>query len=322
MNDSSISSSHYTKIDYNTLQKRIGKLHLKQRLNIQATHVAEILSFNRWHLYVENMVWLHHAIVWGLKLSFLLGRGRRNGLDIHLTHNVIRRVDLPRAFDGFRILHLSDLHLDGHQDLNAAILPLLDGLDFDICVMTGDYRFLTFGSYDVVLEKMEELVKSIKKPIYGILGNHDFIEMVGPFEEMGITMLLNESAEIARSNESIYVVGVDDAHYYEVANLEKAVTNIPEEAFSLLLCHTPDLYRKAHFLDFSLMLSGHTHGGQLCLPGGIAVITNASCPREYAKGAWQYHNLHGYTSRGTGSSGLFVRFNCPPEITIHTLYCA
>ena len=309
-------------INYSELRERIGKLHLKQRLNIQINHVAEAFSVNRRHLNIENMVWLHQVLYWGLRLSFMLNRGRRNALDIQIVEHAIRLPDLPAAFDGFRILHLSDLHLDGHHDLTTALVERLTGLEFDICVMTGDYRFLTFGPYDVVLEKMERVVKSIEKPVYGILGNHDFVETVFPFEDLGITMLLNESAEIIRENATIHIAGVDDPYYYEVTNLEKAAMNIPEEAFSILLCHTPEPYRKAHYLDFSLMFAGHTHGGQLCLPGGIAVITNSNCPRQYTKGAWQYENLQGYTSRGIGSSGLFVRFNCPPEIIIHTLHCA
>ena len=67
------------------------------------------------------------------------------------------------------------------------------------------------------------------------------------------------------------------------------------------------------------MLCGHTHGGQICLPGGVPVMTNADCPRKYCVGAWRYHGMHGYTSRGTGVSMVDVRLNCPPEVTLHRL---
>ena len=68
-----------------------------------------------------------------------------------------------------------------------------------------------------------------------------------------------------------------------------------------------------------LNLAGHTHGGQICLPGGIPLMVNASCSRRYCKGPWRYHALDGYTSVGSGVSMVDVRLNCPPEITIHRL---
>jgi hypothetical protein len=85
------------------------------------------------------------------------------------------------------------------------------------------------------------------------------------------------------------------------------------------LAHSPEPYRLAAHAGFDLMLSGHTHGGQICLPGGIALMTNADCPRRFCKGAWRYHTMQGYTSVGSGSSVVGVRFNCPPEMTLHQL---
>ena len=87
----------------------------------------------------------------------------------------------------------------------------------------------------------------------------------------------------------------------------------------MLLSHTPELYRQAAHAGFDLMLCGHTHGGQICLPGGVPVLTNADCPRRYCAGRWRHHRMHGYTSRGTGVSMVDVRLNCPPEVTLHRL---
>ena len=102
-------------------------------------------------------------------------------------------------------------------------------------------------------------------------------------------------------------------------NFEKAAQNIPPEALAILLSHSPEPYRLAAHTGFDLMLSGHTHGGQICLPGGVALMTNADCPRRFCRGAWRYHHMQGYTSLGSGSSVVGVRFNCPPEITLHHL---
>src|SRR5581483_390249 len=112
---------------------------------------------------------------------------------------------------------------------------------------------------------------------------------------------------------------IDDAHHYRLHDLEKARQAIPPDAPSVLLSHTPEAYHQAAAASFKLMLSGHTHGGQICLPGGFALITDANCPRRFAKGAWRHGNLIGYTSVGSGASIVDVRLNCPPEVTLHRL---
>lgn len=110
-----------------------------------------------------------------------------------------------------------------------------------------------------------------------MLGNHDTIRMVPGLEEMGIRMLLNECEMIARGNQRIHLAGIDDAHFYRVDNIEKAASTIPDDEFSILLSHTPEIYRQAAHADFSLLLCGHTHGGQICLPGSILSPSIRSC---------------------------------------------
>src|SRR5213078_5219961 len=82
---------------------------------------------------------------------------------------------------------------------------------------------------------------------------------------------------------------------------------------------TPATYRQAAYADFNVLISGHTHGGQICLPGGIPLTLDSVLPRRMGSGAWKYHEMAGYTSVGAGSSVVPVRFNCPPEITLHHL---
>jgi hypothetical protein len=91
---------------------------------------------------------------------------------------------------------------------------------------------------------------------------------------------------------------------------------------SILLSHTPEAYRRAAHAEYNLMLCGHTHGGQICLPGGLPVLTDTASPRRFARGAWCYHGMIGYTSAGAGTSIVDVRLNCPPEVTLHRLRCA
>ena len=192
---------------------------------------------------------------------------------------------------------------------------------YDICVLTGDYRGETFGPFEVALDGVGRVRSRLKGPIYGVLGNHDTIRMVPGLEAMGIRMLLNECEPIARDDQRIFLAGVDDAHFYRMDNIEKAVAKVPEGGFSILLSHTPEIYRQAAHAHFRLMLSGHTHGGQLCLPGSIPIMLEAVLPRRMGAGAWQYHGMTGYTSVGAGTSVVPVRLNCPPEITLHCLRC-
>ncbi len=143
--------------------------------------------------------------------------------------------------------------------------------------------------------------------------------MVPGLEAMGIRMLLNEAETIERSGSCIHLAGIDDAHFYRMDNIEKAATSIPHEEFSILVTHSPEIYRQAAHADFDVLLSGHTHGGQICLPGGLPITLSAVLPRALGAGPWRHHGMIGYTSVGAGSSVVPVRFNCPPEITLHRL---
>jgi hypothetical protein len=199
---------------------------------------------------------------------------------------------------------------------------LLPGLSYDACVLTGDYRAATAGPFDHALKGLAALCGQIKGQIYGVLGNHDTIRMVPALEDIGIKMLLNECAVIARGDQRIYLAGIDDAHFFRVDNIEKAASEIPQGGFSILLSHTPEVYRQAAHAGFSLILSGHTHGGQLCLPGQIPITLDSALPRRMGAGAWTYNTMAGYTSVGLGSSIVAARINCLPEITLHYLQCA
>jgi len=267
----------------------------------------------------ENWYSIHSVIRIILKLTGLYWRGSKNTELIQIRHNRIKLLGLPPLFDGFTILHISDMHVDMNPGAMQRLIELLQGVNYDICVLTGDYRGKTFGPFDAALEGLAGVRSHLKDPVYGVLGNHDTIRMVPGLEEMGIRMLLNESETIVRDNQRIYLAGIDDAHYYRADNIEKAASEIPDDELSILLSHTPEIYRQAAHADFSLLLSGHTHGGQVCLPGSIPITLDSVLPRRMGSGPWRYHTMAGYTSVGAGSSIVVVRFNCPPEITLHHL---
>jgi len=302
------------------LEKRLGRMYAKQRLGIEADYEARIFGQGINFFHIENWYSCHSFIRNTLKLMGLYWRGRKNTTRVQTRLNPIESEGLPPAFDGFTILHISDMHVDMNPGAMHRLIELLHDIDYDICVLTGDFRGKTFGPFEDTLEGMASVKAHLKDPVYGVLGNHDTIRMVPGLEEMGILMLLNESVPIEHGNERIHIVGIDDAHYYRVDNIEKATADIDHNEFSILLSHTPEIYRQAAHADFNLLLGGHTHGGQICLPGKIPLTLDSVLPRHMGSGAWQYQDMIGYTSAGVGASIVSVRFNCLPEITLHTLH--
>ena len=304
------------------LEQRLGRLHANQRLGIETDHEAQIFGQGLSFFHIENWYSIHSIIRGLFKLTGLYWRGVKNAQRVQVRHTNIRFKSLPREFDGFTVLHISDLHVDLNQEAMQRLIDVLPTLEYDLCVVTGDYRGATFGPFEPAIEGLAEVRSQLRGPIYGVLGNHDTIRMVPSLEDMGIRMLLNECEIISRGSEHIYLAGIDDAHFYRVDNLEKAAGDIEPGAFSVLLSHTPEIYRQAAHAGFDLLLAGHTHGGQICLPGSIPLTLDSRLPRRMGSGLWKYQRMVGYTSVGVGSSIVAIRLNCPPEITLHHLLCA
>ncbi len=304
------------------LVERVGETHFRQRQTIELHHADEVFGLGRTFFHIENAEWVMDVLTAGLKVTGLYKRGLRNMLDIQVVENNFYIPRLPAAFTGYTIMQISDLHIDITEGLAEAIIAALQGVTYDLCVVTGDYRWQTSGSDKKTLAEMRKLIPHLQQPAYAILGNHDFLEIVPSLEEMGLPFLLNETVTLKRGGQRIYLSGVDDPHYYETDNLHKTGDLIPEDAVAILLAHSPEIYRQAAAAGYEVVLCGHTHAGQICLPGRIPLLNNANCPRRMVYGPWQFHRTQGYTSAGTGSSGVPVRFFCPPEITLHRLYPA
>ncbi|HPB75621.1 MAG TPA: metallophosphoesterase family protein [Chromatiaceae bacterium] len=304
------------------LDQRVGRLHLWQRRGIQRDHVDQIFGRGRNFFHIENWYSIHSLIRLGLRLTGLYGRGCRNAAAIQVRHQRVRLAALPPPFQGLRLLHLSDIHVDMEPRILQALIERVAATEHDLCVITGDFRARTHGDCAPTLAAMARLRPCLATEVYGVLGNHDFIELVPGLEDLGIRILLNEALALEREGAKLYLAGIDDPHYYRADNLEKAADGIPPGATAILLSHSPEIYRHAAHAGFRLMLCGHTHGGQICLPGGLALTFNAACPRRLGRGAWRWGELQGYTSTGAGACVVPVRFNCPPEITVHHLEAA
>ena len=257
---------------------------------------------------------------WMLKATGLHRRGVRNALDIELREISLSFDRLPAAFDGYRILQISDPHFDAMPELTERMMRLVEAVDADICVLTGDYRFRVHGGFDGVGEALSKIIPAIacRDGVAAILGNHDTVDMVPMFEALGVRVLVNQTISIPRQDTMLHITGVDDAHYYFTERATDALRDAPE-GFRVALVHSPELVPQAAEAGVDLYLTGHTHGGQVCLPGGRPIITHSVLHKRFASGLWREGPTVGYTSRGAGVSGLPVRFNCRGEITVFTL---
>jgi uncharacterized protein len=277
----------------------------------------------RWQTFFNLTSFVSHDIVLTrfFKMVGLYDNGLRNSLQVRVEKTTLYLPDLPEDFDGFRILLLTDLHLDGLNGLTEELGRQVDTFEVDLCLIGGDIRMKTYGPVAPCLRHLRSLISSIRSRhgIFAVLGNHDCIEMTPDLEEAGLVMLINDSWEIREQDSSMWVVGIDDPHYYKTHDVRMAYRDVPENGFSMFLAHSPEAYVQAANLNAHLYLCGHTHGGQICLPGRGPIFTNSRAPRFTATGSWQYLDMIGYTSRGAGVSGIPLRFNCPGEISLLTL---
>jgi uncharacterized protein len=264
-----------------------------------------------------------------LGLGFYAGEIARHEIDIVYRTIAIRR--LPDAFKGFRIVQISDIHFKEFTEAYFLKLVLheVNALKADLVVLTGD--FVSFGP----IEKLKsipwayecgQLLTRITCPQrYAILGNHDCIvdqpAVTDALTTHGIPVLDNQYVPLERDGKRIWLCGLADVLSGKPApNLEQAIpkaARIDDEPV-ILLGHEPDFAPVVAKHNVDLMLSGHTHGGQVRLP----FLTSYMLPpmgKDFVEGHFQLGQMQLYVNRGIGAVGLPFRFNCPPEITVITL---
>lgn len=260
-------------------------------------------------------------------LAFYSGEIARHEVDI--VENRVRITDLPSAFHGFRIAQLSDIHLDEFTEpfFLEHVVHKINALAPDLVLVTGD--FVTRGSLTFIAShhaayRCAEILSGLKAPqTYCVLGNHDVAVnaplVIGALRSSKIPVLVNEHIPIERSGSRIWLCGADDGTRRPDLNL-----TIPEapDGPVLLMLHEPDLadsviqHPRGKFVD--LMLSGHSHGGQVRIPFYGPLIL-PPLGQRYVMGDFHFGKMQLYVNRGIGTVGLPFRFACPPELTIHTL---
>ncbi len=269
----------------------------------------------------ENSVLFRYAFEGFLKIGGLYEKGIENALNVQLKQLYITDSRLPAAFNPLTILFISDLHIDAIDGLSERLIKVVDSVQADICLLGGDFRYRMFGGFYKTTYKLRKLVKHIhtKDGIFGVLGNHDCLEFAPELEDTGICMLINDADCVERGGEKLWILGVDDPHYYKCHDLQKALEKTEPGVYKILIAHSPEIINDCKGDEVNLCLCGHTHGGQIRFPGIGALYTHAKVPRKYTYGKWIYGKIKGYTSSGAGSSGVPVRFNCPPEVVLITV---
>ncbi|WP_319574992.1 CDP-archaeol synthase [uncultured Desulfobacter sp.] len=267
---------------------------------------------------IERTLYYHAFMKTVFKGLGLYAKGKQNALDIHCRKLEFVFPNLPPAFDQYTILFISDLHLDCMEGITEKAREVVHGLSPDLCILGGDYRTECWGSYSIAMENIKNLLADISPQdgIFAVLGNHDCLEMVSPLRERGVRFLINDNAVIERAGDRIWIAGVDDPYYFEGHDLDDAFMSIPKHGFSILVAHTPAIFRAAAGFGPRLYLCGHTHAGQVQIPGIGPVITHARVPRKLVYGQWQFGSMMGYTSSGLGTSGLPIRFGCRGEVAL------
>ena len=250
--------------------------------------------------------------------------------ELEVTHPIFLIKGLPAAFNGFRIAQISDLHLEEYTEdyFLRRVIDHVNDLAPDMVLVTGD--FISRGPLTPLISfqaagRCGELLSRLRCPLrYGILGNHDAAvssqDVRFHMEANGLPMLVNQSTRIERNGDHIILAGLDDAEFGS-PDLD-ATLPTTTDAPLILLVHEPDyadtVVTHARAKEVDLILSGHTHGGQVRLPflGPLTLPPNG---KRYPEGHYQVGSSQLYVNRGIGTVGVPFRLNCPPEITLSTL---
>ena len=238
--------------------------------------------------------------------------------------------NLPQELDGFTIALASDIHSSLYmtkEDMQEYALRIND-MKTDMIAVVGDF---VNGAISEVYP-FAEAFGSLSAPlgVYGVMGNHDFYnpdpDMVAKeVDGCGIKLLRDDKVIVEKNGAKFYLIGVDDVGRANTATvkLDAALRSTPLKIPRILLCHRPYYLPEASERNIDLMLSGHTHGGQVVLGQfGDLVIAPASLASRYVWGKYRIGDTHMYVSRGIGTVGLPIRLNCPPELTRITLRSA
>ena len=242
-------------------------------------------------------------------------------LSLNLPH-------LDSAFNGFKIAVISDIHLGGWMT-REKLIPAIDMIleqSADLILIPGDLM-AGYGWNAEQENNLNDITAELRRlsaqtPTFAVLGNHDYWTNPSAVQkalaEIQIDTLSNTHHTLKRGSAQLHVCGVDDI-WEEQDDLNALLLHLPAEGAALLMAHEPDFADiSAATKRFDLQISGHTHGGQVIIPGYGAPI-KPPLGEKYLSGLYEVGEMWQYTTRGVGMGHIALRFNCRPEITVITL---
>lgn len=250
---------------------------------------------------------------------------------LELNTYTISSAQLPSAFNGYRIAHVSDLHNAQMGKDNERLLIMLREAEPDMIAFTGDMIDAQRTDVDVTLKF---IIKAMEiAPCYFVKGNHEFatpfyIKLKQGMEAAGVVLLEDQRVELSLGDDSIALLGLNDpagsqfSDSLTATNIMLAYLGVESDAFTILLSHRPEPFPVYVSNGVDLVLSGHAHGGQLRLPfvGGLFAPDQGFFP-EYDAGQYTEGNTNMIVSRGIGNSSFPFRINNRPEVILIELRC-
>jgi uncharacterized protein len=256
---------------------------------------------------------------------------------IEVTERDIHLTGLASAFDGMRVVQFSDIHMDEFTEpfFLREVIDRVNQMEPDLVLLTGD-----FVSYGISTKRFaigsawqcaNMLTALTCRQVFAVLGNHDVFvdskEVTAALTANGITVLTNACLPIERGGGRLWLAGLDDPLIGDPdpeSAIPAAIRDVPHEPV-ILMCHAPDyaddLLAHPAGKSVRLMLSGHTHGGQIRLPV-VGALQLPDMGRKYVEGWFQLEQMQLYVNRGIGTVGIPFRLDCPPEISLFTLRSA
>lgn len=236
-----------------------------------------------------------------------------------ISENDIFIRDLPPAFEGFRITQLTDIHHSRILGISEVrrVISLAQQTKPDMFVLTGDYS----TSYRRYIEPCAEALAALRAPegVWAVLGNHDHYTdpelTTRALERNHIAVLNNAHTTLRRGSDSLQLSGIDD-WTWNATDWARAFSGLDAKTPTILLSHQPTVLDLEQTDKASLIISGHTHGGQLKFPFFGAPASRFTSDLKYARGLFRRGETQLYVSSGTGVIGLPLRFGVRPEIAV------
>lgn len=268
------------------------------------------------------------VVAWAVGANLVANLFDADRLDVQKLRLTLPR--LPDAFSGLRLAQISDIHIGGWTtaDKLARVVDAVLAHQPDVVAITGDFAFAAAGGFSTAPDELDAMSGLLQRlaaacPTLAVMGNHDIrygrAKVLSALNSAGLIDLNNKVHKLTRNGAALYLSGVDDI-IYKRNRLDQTLAALPENGCAILLAHEPDFAdTSAATRRFDLQISGHSHGGQINLPFvGPPVLPRLG--RNYPMGLYRVGDMFQYTNRGIGMTPPFVRFNCPPELTLFTLH--